>query len=117
MLNAQVALLGPAYPPRKHTVRCPEGPREPESLDDWRWKARRVLSRFGPRTVVALVEALGGEDDPVIRLFAAESLALLGPDARGASDALRRAARYDDDPLVRAAAATALDAVEATGPR
>jgi HEAT repeat protein len=86
----------------------------PESLDDWHWKARRVLSRFGPRTVPALVEALVGGDDPAIRLFAAESLALLGPDAREASDALHQAAGHDEDPLVRAAAATALDAVEAT---
>ena len=69
-----------------------------ESLDDWHWKARRVLSRFGPRTVPALVEALVGGDDPAIRLFAAESLALLGPDARGASEALRHAAGHDEDP-------------------
>jgi HEAT repeat protein len=89
---------------------------QPAPFDDWHWKARRVLSRFGARAVPALVEALGGGDDPSIRLFAAESLALLGPDARGASDALRHAARHDNDPVVRAAAATALGAVEGARP-
>lgn len=88
----------------------------PESLDDWHWKARRVLSRFGARTIPALVEALGAGDDPAIRLFAAESLALLGSDARVASEALRHVAWHDEDPLVRAAAVVALDAVEAAGP-
>jgi HEAT repeat protein len=96
--------------------RLPDAPVKPESLDDWHWKARRVLSRFGPRTVPALVEALGGGDDAGIRRFAAESLALLGPDARVASDALRHAACHDEDPVVRAAAATALGAVEAARP-
>ncbi len=88
---------------------------ESESLDDWHWKARRVLARFGPRTVPALVEALIDGDDPAIRLFAAESLTLLGAEARDASEALRRAASHDADSHVRAAAATALGAVEATG--
>jgi HEAT repeat protein len=96
-------------------MRLRDAPMEPESLEDWHWKARRVLSRFGSRTVPALVEALGG-GDPAIRVFAAESLTLLGPDARGAADALRHASRHDVDPLVRAAAATALGAVEATRP-
>jgi hypothetical protein len=97
-------------------MRLRDAPMQAESPEDWHWKARRVLSRFGSGTVPALVEALGGGDDPAIRLFAAESLALLGPDARGAADALRHASRHDVDPLVRAAAATALDAVEATKP-
>ena len=88
----------------------------PESPDDWRWKARRVLSRFGPRAIPALVEALCAGEDPTIRRFAAESLALLGAEARGASEALRHAAGHDEDPSVREAAAAALDAVERTDP-
>ena len=88
----------------------------PESLDDWRWKARRVLSRFGARTIPALVEAVCSGDDTAIRRFAAESLARLGPEARGASEALRHAAWHDEDPTVRAAAAAALDAVGEAGP-
>jgi HEAT repeat protein len=86
-----------------------------ESVDDWRWKARRVLSRFGARTIPALVEALCSGDDPAIRQFAAESLARLGPMTPGASEALRHAAGHDEDPTVRAAAAAALDAVGETG--
>jgi HEAT repeat protein len=88
----------------------------PEARDDWRWKARRVLSRFGPRTIPALVEALCSGDDPTIRRFAAESLARLGSEARGASEALRHAAGHDGDPTVRAAAAAALDAVRDAEP-
>jgi HEAT repeat protein len=88
----------------------------PESPDDWHWKARRVLSRFGPRTIPALVEALCAGEDPTIRRFAAESLALLGSEARSASEALRHAAWHDLDPSVREAAAAALGAVEETGP-
>jgi HEAT repeat protein len=95
---------------------APDAPMRPESLDDWHWRARRVLSRFGERTIPALVEALGARDDAAIRLFAAESLALLGPDARGASEALRQVARQDADPAVRAAAAAALAAVETARP-
>jgi hypothetical protein len=116
VLEAQVTLLDLSCPPNRRTVRLRDAPTRPESIDDWHWKARRVVSRFGPRTVPALVEALGGGDDPAIRVFAAESLALLGADARGASEALRHTACHDEDPLVRAAAATALDAVETTGP-
>jgi HEAT repeat protein len=81
------------------------------SPDDWRWKARRVVARFGSRTVPALTEALSTGDDPTVRRFAAESLAELGPDAHGASDALRHAAQHDQDPTVRAAAAAALESV------
>ena len=88
----------------------------PESSDDWRWKARRVLSRFGPRAIPALVEALSAGEDPTIRRFAADSLGRLGPEARDASEALRRAAWHDEDPSVREAAASALDAVEGTEP-
>ena len=88
----------------------------PESSDDWRWKARRVLSRFGPRAIPALVEALGAGEDPTIRRFAADSLALLGPEAQVASEALRHAAWHDEDPAVREAAAAALDAVQETKP-
>jgi len=88
----------------------------PESSDDWRWKARRVFSRFGPRAIPALVEALSTGEDPTIRRFAADSLALLGPDARGASEVLRHAAWHDVDPSVREAAMAALDAVEDTRP-
>ena len=84
----------------------------PESSEDWRWKARRALSRFGPRAIPALVEALGMGEDATIRRFAADSLALLGADARSASEALRHAAWHDEDPSVREAAAAALDAVE-----
>lgn len=84
----------------------------PESSEDWRWKARRALSRFGPRAIPALVEALGMGEDATIRRFAADSLALLGADARSASDALRHAAWHDEDPSVREAAAAALNAVE-----
>jgi HEAT repeat protein len=88
----------------------------PEGSDDWRWKARRALSRFGPRAIPALVEALSVGDDPTIRRFAADSLALLGVDARSASEALRHAAWHDADPSVREAAAAALDAVEEPRP-
>ncbi|HWC03665.1 MAG TPA: HEAT repeat domain-containing protein [Methylomirabilota bacterium] len=82
-----------------------------DSQGDWQWKARRVLSRFGPRTVPALIEALCGGEDPAIRRFAAESLAHLGPEARGASDALQHAAWHDVDPSVREAAVSALNAI------
>ena len=87
-----------------------------ECPDDWRWKARRVLLRFGPRMVPALVEALCVGEDPAIRRFAAESLARLGSEARGASEALRHTAWHDEDPAVREAAAQALDAVGEIGP-
>jgi HEAT repeat protein len=83
----------------------------PDAPDDWHWKARRVLARFGTRTVPALVEALSDGDDPGIRQFAAESLAELGPEAGVAWDALRHAADHDRDPAVRAAAAAALGAL------
>jgi HEAT repeat protein len=88
---------------------------EPEVPVDWRWRARRALSRFGPRAIPALVEALSAGEDATIRGFAAESLARLGPEARGASEALRHAARHDADPSVRQAAAAALDAVDGAG--
>ena len=88
----------------------------PESAGDWRWKARRVLSRFGARAIPALVEALSSGEDPTIRRFAADSLGRLGPDARDASEALRTAAWQDEDPSVREAAAAALDAVEGPSP-
>ena len=84
----------------------------PEAHDDWRWKARRVLSRFGARTVPALVEALSSGEDPAIRRFAADSLGRLGPEAREATEALRHAAWHDEDSSVRAAATAALNAVE-----
>jgi HEAT repeat protein len=88
----------------------------PESADDWRWKARRVLSRFGSRAIPALVEALRVGEDPTIRRFAADSLGRLGSEARGASEALRHAAWHDEDPSVREAAAAALETVEEAGP-
>jgi HEAT repeat protein len=88
----------------------------PESPDDWRWKARRVLSRFGSRAIPALTEALTSGEDPAIRRFAAESLGRLGREARVVSEALRHAASHDGDGSVRQAAATALEAVEETGP-
>ena len=88
----------------------------PETHDDWRWKARRVLSRFGVRTVPALVEALSSGEDPAIRRFAADSLGRLGPEAREASEALRYAAWHDEDSSVRDAATTALNAVEGSRP-
>jgi HEAT repeat protein len=87
----------------------------PESTDDWRWKARRVLSRFGARAIPALVEALSAGEDPTIRRFAADALGRLGPEARGASEALRHAAWHDEDLSVREAAVAALDAVEGPG--
>ena len=83
----------------------------PQSSDDWLWKARRVLSRFGPRAIPALVEALGTGEDPTIRRFAADSLALLGSDAREAAEALATLPHHKD-PSVREAAVVALDAVE-----
>jgi|RhiMetdeSRZDD1v2_1073273.scaffolds.fasta_scaffold00830_14 HEAT repeat protein len=88
----------------------------PESADDWGWKARRVLSRFGSRAIPALVEALNGGEDPTIRRFAADSLGRLGSEARSASEALRHAAWHDEDPSVRDTAAAALEAVEETEP-
>ena len=90
-------------------------PMAQEASDDWRWKTRRVLSRFGGRAIPALVEALSTGEDPTIRWFAADSLGRLGPEAREASDALRQAAWHDEDPSVREAAAAALDAVEGPG--
>ena len=71
-----------------------------------------MLARFGARTVPALVEALSSGDDPSIRRFAAESLGHLGHEARSASDALRQAARHDECRAVRAAAVSALEALE-----
>jgi HEAT repeat protein len=88
----------------------------PQSSDDWRWKVRRVLSRFGARGVPALVDALSAGEDPTIRHFAADSLGRLGSEALEASEALRRAALHDEDPSVRETAAVALDAVEGKGP-
>lgn len=111
-----MALLGASRPVRTRTVDIRSGAMREAAPDDWRWKARRVLARFGTRTVPALVEALATGDDPVIRRFAAESLADLGPEARGASDALRHAAHHDQDPTVRTAAAVALGAVERIAP-
>jgi HEAT repeat protein len=87
----------------------------PETAEDWRWKPRRVLSRFGPRTVPALVEALSAGEDPTIRRFAADLLGRLGDDARGAVAALRHAAWHDEDPSVRVAATAALDAIGEAG--
>src|SRR5262249_40174395 len=84
--------------------------------DDWRWKTRRALVRFGARAIPALVEALSAREDPTIRCFAADSLGRLGPEAREASEALRHAAWHDEDASVREAAAAALDWVEGTGP-
>jgi HEAT repeat protein len=108
---------GPSQPAGAHPVDQGRALVAMESLDDWRWKARRVLARFGTRTVPALVEALSARDDPAVRQFAAESLAYLGPQARDASEALHRVAWHDDDPTVRAAAAAALDAVGEGGDR
>lgn len=88
----------------------------PDSPDDWRWKARRVLSRFGAREIPALMEALSMGEDPTIRCFAADSLGRLGPEAREALEALRHAAWHDENPSVREAAAAALDALEGPGP-
>ena len=62
--NRAGALLGSARAMKKRNLGLQNAPVGPESLDDWHWKARRVLSRFGPRTVPALVEALLGGDDP-----------------------------------------------------
>src|SRR5262245_48249331 len=84
----------------------------PEPSVDWRWRARRALTRFGPRVIPAVVEALSAGEDATIRSFAAESLARLGQEARSASGALRQAASSDPDPSVREAAATALGALE-----
>ena len=88
----------------------------PKSHDDWRWKARRVLSRFGARTVPALMEALSLGEDPTIRRFAADSLGRLGAEARDATAALRYVAWHDEDAAVRAAATAALNAVEGSEP-
>jgi len=55
-----------------------EGAMGTEPHDDWRWKARRVLSRFGARTIPALMEGLSLGEDPSIRHFAADSLGRLG---------------------------------------
>jgi HEAT repeat protein len=111
-----VALVGTLHPVRTRIVDAPNAGARPESSDDWHWKARRVLARFGARTVPALVEALSAGDDPTVRHFAAESLGHLGDEARSASDALRHAALHDADRAVRTAAATALAAVESAGP-
>jgi|SRR5581483_1562854 HEAT repeat protein len=81
--------------------------------DEWDWKARRAVARFGPRAVPALVEALQGAPDPVIRRFAAETLGRLGAEAHPAAGALQERAHQDDDPAVRAAARAAVSALEA----
>jgi HEAT repeat protein len=99
---------------KAHGSLLPEVAIAAESPDDWRWKARRVLSRFGDRAIPALVEALR-VGDPAIRRFAADSLARLGADARSASEALRDAAWHDEDASVREASAAALDAVDRDG--
>src|SRR5262245_54520640 len=75
----------------------------PAAPVDWRWRARRALTRLGPRVIPALVEALSAGEDATIRSFAAESLARLGREARSASEALRHAASSDPDPSVREA--------------
>jgi HEAT repeat protein len=99
---------------RVHSVGLWEAATAPESPDDWQWRARRALSRFGPRVIPALIDALATSEDSALRCFAADALARLGPEARSAADALRHAADHDDDPAVRAAAAAALEAVEET---
>jgi hypothetical protein len=87
----------------------------PGPRHDWPWKARRVVARFGARTVPALIEALAAGEEPAIRRFAAESLGQLGPVAHGAGDALRHVAHHDEDATVRATAAAALQALEPPG--
>jgi hypothetical protein len=88
----------------------PDAPLEPTPPGDWHWKAWRVLARFGPRTVPALIEALTG-DDPAVRQFAAESLGRLGREALSAEETLRRVAQHDESPMVRMAAIAALEAI------
>ncbi len=83
------------------------------AADEWDWKARRVVARFGPRAVPALLEALQGAPDPVIRRFAAETLGRLGAEAHLAAGVLQERAHRDDDPAVRAAARAAVTALEA----
>jgi HEAT repeat protein len=93
----------------------PDPPGEPVEAS-WPWRARRVLARFGPRAVPALLEALRTAQDPAVRRFAAESLGRLGAEATVAAGALRQAARGDGDPAVRAAALAALGALEPRDP-
>jgi hypothetical protein len=108
-----VTPLGTLRPMSPPVPELPSDPTRPEVPHDWHWKARRVLARFGPRTVPALIEALAAGDDPTIRQFAAEALGYLGHEGQSASDALRHTARYDEIPAVRAAAAAALKAIRA----
>jgi hypothetical protein len=88
-----------------------DAPLEPAPPGDWHWKAWRVLARFGPRTVPALIEALSTGDDPAVRQFAADSLGRLGREALGAEETLRRVAQHDGSPMVRMAAIAALEAI------
>jgi HEAT repeat protein len=106
-----VTLLGSIQSASARTPEPPDAASESGALGDWHWKARRVLTRFGARTVPALIEALSAESDPAIRQFAADSLARLGHEAAGVEDALHHAARRDPSPKVRAAAGAALEAI------
>jgi hypothetical protein len=106
-----VTVLGAIRPVSARIPGRADAPPGLGASDDWHWKAWRVLTRFGPRTIPALIEGLSTGDDPVIRQFAAESLGRLGDDARGSQDALHRAAHHDESPLVRAAAIAAIEAI------
>jgi hypothetical protein len=106
-----VTVLEAIRPVSARTPEGPDAPPGPTASGDWHWKAWRVLTRFGARTIPALIEGLSTGDDPAIRQFAAESLGRLGEDARGSQDALHRAAHHDESPLVRAAAVAAIEAI------
>jgi HEAT repeat protein len=76
------------------------------------WALARIdcqCAETAPKTVPLLVKALAN-DNPQIRLEAAESLRCLGPLAKPAAPALKKALE-DDDELVSEMAAEALKAI------
>ena len=80
-----------------------------------RFKALGAMLRFRPQpqqVVPKLIDALG-DGDPGVRATAAHALGLLGADAPGAVEALKRACN-DDTSEVRAAAADALKKIRSS---
>ena len=75
-----------------------------------RTEAKKQLSDIGQPAIAALTDALKSGKKQV-RLAAAETLELMGPAAKGATLALNKALK-DEDEDVRAAVSKALKAIE-----
>ena len=77
------------------------------------WALARIDPEDGqasPKSVPQLIDALQ-DREPIARLEAATSLRSLGPDAKSASEALRKTAQEDPNELIRDMAHEALDAI------